>query len=145
MTGVQTCALPILKRVKTESAVSEFRATSFGLQYEFILANSDSKLVQKSIDDVVKAAALTGSQEIAVFGIESRTNDMESCFCLRTVRIHGVKVGIRLDKVYKTIQFLTQQCTFLIRTSEVVPIAVDISTTTGNQFLVFQDVGGFTC
>lgn len=55
-----------VKRVKTESAVSEFRATSFGLQYEFILANSNPKLVQKSIDDVVKAAALTGSQEIAI-------------------------------------------------------------------------------
>lgn len=55
-----------VKRVKTESAVSEFRATSFGLQYEFILSDSNSKTIQKAIDDVVKAAALTGGQEIAI-------------------------------------------------------------------------------
>ena len=55
-----------VNRVKTESAISEFRATSFGLQYEFIIANFDAKLIQKAIDDVAKSATLTGNQEIAI-------------------------------------------------------------------------------
>lgn len=72
-----------VKRVKTESAISEFRATSFGLQYEFILANANDKLIQKAIDDVAKAATLTGSQELAVVA-SPNTNLSKSNFSKQT-------------------------------------------------------------
>ena len=58
-----------VKRVKAESAISAFTATSYGLQFDFIVSNEDPKRIKKAIDDVIKAAGISENQEISLISL----------------------------------------------------------------------------